>query len=238
MLSVALAPHSAAAQAVGTCAPGNASADLDVGDVRARMYNRGGLFWQGSGNTYTVPKNGQANSIFAMSMWVGGLLDDGGYRFTGTAYGPWEYWPGPLDANGNPPDDCTDYDRMYAVYAEDIRAYDTDGTLTDDLRDWPHHLGAPVIDGDGIAGNYNLAGGDRPRLYGEQSIWWVMNDAGNQKEWSDTPPIGLEVQVQAFASSCLPLPGPSLRVFDRPISQTTFYHYTLIHKGQDALRDF
>ncbi|MEM6648249.1 MAG: T9SS type A sorting domain-containing protein, partial [Bacteroidota bacterium] len=27
-------------------------------------------------------------------------------------------------------------------------------------------------------------------------------------------------------------------VFDRPISQTTFYHYTLIHKGQDALRDF
>ncbi|MEM6648247.1 MAG: T9SS type A sorting domain-containing protein, partial [Bacteroidota bacterium] len=226
------------AQQVGTCRLGSATADLDAGDVRAALYNNGGFFWRGSGNTYTVPKDGQANSIFAAGLWLAGTAPDGTHRFAGTAYGPWEYWPGPLDNSGNPPDDCDDYDRMYSVRTADIRAYERDGLLSSDLRDWPHHLGAPVVDGDGIAGNYSLADGDRPAVYGEQSVWWVMNDVGNAKEYSQTRPIGLEVQVQAFSASCLPLGGTRVSQFDRVVSQTTYYRFTIIHKGQAALDDF
>ncbi|GAB5519046.1 MAG: hypothetical protein RhofKO_12970 [Rhodothermales bacterium] len=232
-----LSPLEGQAQTVGNCAPSTTSDTLDVADVRAALYNNGGLFWQGSGNVYTVPKDGQATSIFLTSLWFGGLVPDGSHRFVGSTYGPWDLWPGPLDASGNPPDDCADYDRMYSVYDADIRTYEAEGTLTDDLRNWPYHLGAPVVDGDGIEGNYNLAGGDRPHIYGEQSVWWVMNDVGNTKPWSQTPPIGLEVQVQAFAAQCGLLDGYRYPEVDEALSQTTYYHVTLIHKGQEALHD-
>ncbi|MEM6648037.1 MAG: T9SS type A sorting domain-containing protein [Bacteroidota bacterium] len=225
------------AQTAGTCRLGSASDTLDVGDVRAALYNNGSFFWRGSDNVYTVPKDGNANSIFTANLWVGGLVEDGTHRFAGTVYGPWEYWPGPLDENGNPPDDCADYDRMYSVYDADIRAYEADGALTDDLRDWPHHLGAPVVDGDGIAGNYDLAAGDRPEIYGEQSVWWVMNDAGGGKEWSLTPPIGLEIQVQAFAPACLAFEGRQVPQASLLTAQTTYYAFTMIHKGQEPLQE-
>ena len=44
------------AQTPGTCLLGSASADLDVNNVRARLFNNGGLFWKGAGNVYNVPK--------------------------------------------------------------------------------------------------------------------------------------------------------------------------------------
>ncbi|GAB5517988.1 MAG: hypothetical protein RhofKO_02390 [Rhodothermales bacterium] len=239
LIALLLCAHLGHAQQVGSCQFGLATTDLDVGDVRAALYNNGSFFWRGSarGNVYTVPKGGQANSMFTASLWIGGLVEDKTHRFAGTVFGPWEFWPGPLDEAGNPPNDCAEYDRMYSVYDADIRAYEADGTLTDDLRDWPHHLGAPVVDGDGIKGNYDLVAGDRPEIYGEQSVWWVMNDVGNQKEWSSTPPIGLEVQVQAFAAQCWPFEGPRVPAQDHAVNQTTYYQFTVIHNGQEILYD-
>ncbi|GAB5519041.1 MAG: hypothetical protein RhofKO_12920 [Rhodothermales bacterium] len=225
------------AQTVGTCALGSASDTLDVGDVRASLYNNGGFFWRGTDRGYEVPKGGGVHAMWNANLWVAGLAPDGTHRFAGTVYGPWEFWPGPLDTNGNPPDDCADYDRMYSVYDADIRSYEATGITTPDLRDWPHHLGAPVVDGDGIDGNYNLAGGDRPHIYGDQSVWWIMNDVGNEKQWSTTKPMGLELQAQAFAAECWPFDGPRVLAQDRTINQTTFYHFIMIHKGLEPLHD-
>ena len=42
---------------------------------------------------------------------------------------------------------------------EDVARYNTTGEATPDLAEWPAHLGAPVVDGDGVAGNYDLARG-------------------------------------------------------------------------------
>ncbi|GAB5517987.1 MAG: hypothetical protein RhofKO_02380 [Rhodothermales bacterium] len=237
ILALLLCAHLGYAQQVGNCRLGAASKTLDVGDVRAALYPNGGFFWRGSDNVYTVPKDGMANSIYTANLWVGGLVEDGTHRFAGTAYGPWEFWPGPLDEKGNPPDDCSEYDRLYSVYDSDIRAYEAEGTLTDDLRDWPYHLGAPVIDGDGIEGNYDLAAGDRPHINGEQSVWWVMNDAGNRKQWSTTPPIGLEVQVQAFAAACVSPGGQRVPQADPLVNQATYYRFRIIHKGLDPLHE-
>ncbi|MEM6648248.1 MAG: T9SS type A sorting domain-containing protein [Bacteroidota bacterium] len=236
LIPLLLCTQGVQAQQVGDCQNGSDTANLDVGDVRAALYNNGSLFWRGSGNVYEVPKGSGVQSIFVNGLWIGGIAEDGSPRFSGTIYGPWTYWPGPLDTNGDPPDDCDDYDRMYSVYDADVRAYEADGTLTDDLRDWPVHLGAPVVDGDGIGGNYDLAAGDRPEIYGEQSVWWVMNDAGNVKEWSTTPPIGVEVRVHAFAAACWPF-EPRVPALNQAINQNTYYHFTLIHKGSEPLRD-
>ncbi|GAB5517985.1 MAG: hypothetical protein RhofKO_02360 [Rhodothermales bacterium] len=232
------------AQRVGTCDTGAAQAYLDANNVQAALYNTGSFFFRNGSRIgephYRVPKDGNAEGLFAMPLWVGGLAPDSTLRFVGTNFGPYEFWPGPLDASGSPPGDCTEYDRMYSVRDADIRAYEANGSIIPDLRDWPHHLGAPVVDGDGVQDNYNLAGGDRPHIYGDQSIWWVMNDVGNTKWWSESPPIGLEVQVQAFSAACVPAleTDRSLQYkINDVVNHTTFYHVKLIHKGEDPLSD-
>lgn len=164
-----LAAAPAAAQLTpGSCtATGTASADLDANNVRARLYNTGGLFWKGAGSVYNVPvaAEGQLltpNAVFASGIWVGGVVGTD-TLLAATDYGPWEFYPGPLAADGTPDDaDCSNprYDRIYVVDRQDVSAYEAGVVPIDDLRDWPTGLGAPTLapaaddgldnDGDGL----------------------------------------------------------------------------------------
>ena len=213
----------ASAQVVGNCAPGRAEADLNINDVQARLFNGGNLFFGNStvaGDGYLVPKRLGLSPIFDTVLWVGGKVG-GELRMASANFTDFEFWPGPLSADGAPPADCAAFDRIYRVSRGDVARYLTTGEATDDLRDWPVELGAPVLDGDGVAGNYNLEGGDEPAISGEQMAWWVMNDAGNEHESSQTPPIQLEARVEAFASPSL-VPA---------IDQATFYRYRFTYRG-------
>ncbi|MFV1980805.1 MAG: hypothetical protein ACC655_06605, partial [Rhodothermia bacterium] len=215
----------AAGKTYGACQTGIAFSDLDINNVRARLYNTGGLFWKGAGPLYNVPQSGSGNAIFAGGIWIGGLVN-GELRMVASDYGPWEMWPGPLDDNGNAPADCSAFDRMYKVQKQDILDYEDTGVASSDLADWPFQLGAPVLDGNGNPNDYDLAGGDRPEILGDQGIWWVMNDMGNEHAWSLTQPIGLEAQVLAF----------SFKRADA-LNNTTFYKYKLINKGGSQLTE-
>ena len=226
LLTVWLALPSAQAQSVGSCTLGEASQILEINNVRARLHNTGTLFRRGSGaGLYNVPRTTNSNAIFQTSIWLAGKVD-GAVRLAGTTFGPGEFWPGPLDAAGNPPANCETFDRIYSIRRLDLIQYDRDGVATRDLLEWPAHLGAPVADGDGNPDNYNLDGGDRPDLVGDQMVWWVMNDVGNVHNFGGTPPLGVEVQVTAFAFSR----------FDA-LGNTTFYKYKLINKGDQTLVD-
>ena len=223
----AVAAH---AQTPGNCRLGRATADLDIGNVRARLYNTGGLFWNGAANVYNVPKAEEGspispNAVFAQGIWIGGRTGPQ-IRLAAQAYGNWEYWPGPLDENGNPPSDCSKYDHIYLVSRDDIAAYDAGGDPIPDLANWPADLGAPVVDGDGVRGNYNLEGGDRPDITGDQMAWWIMNDVGAEHENTGTPPIGIEIRVSAFAFA---------KAGD--IGNATFYRYELTYRGKDPFTD-
>lgn len=169
------------AQKLGTCNPAKAYADLDINQVWARVSNNGGFFWDAEQNLsrYEVPKGAAVQSSLAASFWIGGFREDS-LRITASRYTNREFWPGPLDANGNPPLDCTPYDRIWKISRGDLARYEATKTISKDLAEWPYQLGAPVLDGDGNPNNYNLAGGDRPELVGDQMLWWVMNDLGNR----------------------------------------------------------
>ena len=229
--SAAILP-TATAQTVGTCSLGTATADLSVAGVRARLFNNGGLFWKGAGAVYNVPKAADGapitpNAIFAAGLWVGGYVGTE-LRSVAATYNNWELWPGPLAPSGNLPNaNCGVYDRIYRVTRADVDAYRQTGTATNDLRDWPAALGAPVTDGDGIAGNYNLAGGDRPEILGTETAWWVMNDVGATKRTTSSKPIGLEVQVTAFA----------MQSADVAISRATLYRYRFVNRNALPLTD-
>ena len=225
-----LIPGSAAAQ-TPACALGVAENTLNVNNVRAQVFNTGSLFFGGSttnGDGYYVPKAALRSPIFAAGLWVGGSVD-GDMRVAAARYTNFNFWPGPLNADGTLPNptDCSAYDRIYSVSRQDVNQYEGGGGPTADLRDWPVALGAEVIDGDGVPGNYNLAGGDRPRLYGQQTVFWVMNDVGNSHGPNGTAPIGLEVQVTAFARSDGGL----------ALGNATFYRYRLIKKSPGTLTD-
>ncbi|MEM8488315.1 MAG: T9SS type A sorting domain-containing protein [Bacteroidota bacterium] len=210
---------------VGNCETSLAEAYLNAGNVRARILTTGSLFWRGSPHVYEVPKGGGSNAIFSAAIWVGGLINDS-LHVAASRYGPWEFWPGPLDEAGNPPDDCSLYDNIWEIRTEDIQAFLDGGGISTNLENWPWQLGAPVLDGDGNPDNYNLDGGDLPALLGDQRLWWIMNDRGNAHRSTDSEPLGIEVHASAFA-------------FDHPstLGNLTFYEYQVINKNTAPVKD-
>ena len=209
------------AQTVGNCVSGRAEADLDVGDVFARVFNTGSLFFgNSSAAAYVVPKASNLSPIFAAGIWIGGQVN-GELRVAAASYNDFEFWPGPLEDPANPPDSCAQYDRIFSVRRGDILHYLNTGEVTDDLRDWPVDLGAPVLDGDGDSSNYNLQQGDQPAIWGDQMLWWVMNDAGNEHEQTGSQPLGVEVQVSVWGSGENPL----------ALRQGTYYRYRIINRN-------
>ncbi|MEM8558059.1 MAG: T9SS type A sorting domain-containing protein [Bacteroidota bacterium] len=197
----------ATSNSVGGCRLGDATLDLNEGNVRARLYNTGGLFWRGGNPTYEVPKDSRVQSIFAAGIWVGGTVD-GELRFAGADYADWEWWPGPLDDDGAAPADCATFDRIWSIVRK------SDGSLTGDIADWPTDLGAPFEDDDGD-GVYEPENGELPSVYGHQTAFWVMNDRGNVHRWSGAEPLGLTARVTAF----------SFRVGNPAFTFGTFYRY-------------
>ena len=218
----------------GSCQIGRATGTLNVNQVQATVFTTGTLFYgPGDASLYFVPQQSRLSPVYASSVWVAGLVD-GELRVAGTTYGQggtnndyFEFWPGPLNDDAtlvNP--DCSVYDKIYVVSRTDIQAYDAGGAPTPDLRDWPADLGAPVIDGDGDPDNYNLAGGDRPDIIGDQSLWYILNDVGNLHRTTQSEPIGVEVLIQAFSFAR-----------DNALGQTTFYKYTINYKGDEPLEE-
>lgn len=220
------------AQRTGTCTPAQAEAILETRNVRAILRNDGRLTRYRTG--YEVPKGSNVHLVFGTSLMVGGYVDST-LRISGAAESLAQFWAGPLDTEGQPPLDCTAYDRIYRVSLDDIEAYNATGYAAVDLAEWPIHLGAPVLDGDGNPHNYDLAAGDRPAMLGDQMAWWIMNDLGNESSLVKGLPsdpripsqaIGLEIQVTAFGYD---VPGL--------IGSSTFYRYTLAYKGASPLED-
>jgi Secretion system C-terminal sorting domain len=217
------------------CTTGNAVKYLDANNAKAGLFNTGGLFFKDQ-ETYFIPANTTKSPLYAAGIWIGGKNTANELRFAGSMYRAWEFWPGPLDANGNPPADCSLYDRIYKVTKAEVAQYELNLKTTTDLANWPVHLGAPVRDGDGIKGNYNLAAGDRPAFPGDnaqgiggakQMIWWVMNDVGGTRfVVGRTPAIGMEVQVTAYAFD-----GSTI------LNNTTFYKFVLNYKGAGLFKD-
>ena len=213
----------------GNCAYGTARKVLHANNVMVHLRNTGLLFLNDEGDVpaYEVPVWTGRSPVFATALWVGGKVN-GQLRTAAGAYAVNEFWPGPLGPGATPPsqDECSAYDRIWLVSEADLERYENTGVATKDLTEWPWHIGAPVIDGDGDRFNYNLAGGDRPEILGHTTAWWIMNDAGDEHVSSETLPIGLEVHVSAFA-----LAGPA------HVNNTTLYRYRLIYRGNDPLTD-
>jgi len=118
------------------------------------------------------------------------------------------------------------------------------------ILEWPAHgdpsLGqnfylAPFYDRDNN-GIYEPINGDYPwydiekeldctsdrtvTLYGDQTIWWVMNDKGNIHTETGGDPLGMEIRCQAFAFAT-----------NDEVNNMTFYNYELVNRSTQTLYD-
>ncbi len=154
-------------------------------------------------------------------------------------------------------DVCIAYDKHWKITLSEVKdfvAYYASVGNVDDypvpevIKTWPaigndsvlnqgRYL-APFFDYN-MDGKYTYQEGDYPKfnlssvaecgefLLGDQTIWWVFNDAGNIHSETESPfNIGVEIQAQAFGFNT-----------NDEINNMTFYKYKIINRSSLQLND-
>lgn len=230
-----------------SCSPPSSAIELDINNVRARLLNGGDLWVNGSLPAYQIPKVDASQIskcvVFAGAIWLGGIDDAGILRTAGQTYRQRgiDYWPGSIDTTSLSAtitsEDCALYDKHYKVNNSEIALFrQNGGSVPSSIANWPGNpikpyqskSQAPFIDFD-ANGVYNPVSAqannsDYPNIIGDQAIWWVFNDVGNAHTAYSGQPIGMEIQVLAFAFNTT-----------NEINDMTFYRYRLINRGSNTL---
>ncbi|MCC6460839.1 MAG: hypothetical protein IT260_10245 [Saprospiraceae bacterium] len=118
----------------GVCANSEAQIDMEINNVRARLLNGGDCWWDFDNGRYIVPKvdvsSGQTevSSIFAGSVWLGGVDPAGNLKLAcqdyGHSGGTNDFWPGPLNEVGTTDEGtCKNWDRHFRVTGDEIRKH-------------------------------------------------------------------------------------------------------------------
>jgi hypothetical protein len=229
------------------CDPASNAVDLDINNVRARIMNGGDMWWDLVNNArYEIPKVTQVgavrrHSLFAGALWIGGYQNNNlkEAAMTYRQSSRWDFFPGPLDTTTASIDyaDCKSWDKIWEVTRKEIEDFGKDRSMmSDGIRTWPahglsgfgsgpthsHYL-APFVDVDGDF-RYNPENGDYPDVLGDQTLWFIYNDMGNIHTETGADPIGLEVQVQAFAFTK-----------NDEVNNMTFYKSTIINRSRNFL---
>ena len=198
----------------------------------------------------------QVFPIYAGSLWMGGLDEAGNLKLAAQTYGRnignFDFYSGPINTGPNPTDQstCANWDKFFNVTAEEIAAYRADfwdnGMLDDPIPNsilgWPGKGNPFFFQVNGFElpdqnlapffdlnenGLYEPDGGDYPLVQGDQSVWWVFNDAGNLHTGSGVGDQMLQMEIQANAFAY----GSDTAYIDN----TTFYEFKLIYKGAETL---
>lgn len=234
-----------------SCTPAAAKTDLDINNVRTTIMTGGDMWWDLVNAQYEVPKGGGVHSVYAGSLWIGGL-DAGNqlkvaamtYRQTGN-----DFWPGPLDTNTVSIDGatCNAFDRHWKITrkeVEDFIEYNTNGgpagyVVPWVIQNWPgngtgaqDHMLAPFFDRNGNT-IYEWQDGDYPGYDISGSGGCNHNQLyGDQTLWwvfndegnihSETGASSIGLEIHAQAFAF---------ATNDEINNMTFYSYKIINRS-------
>ena len=109
------------------CSPSSSQTDLDVNNVRATILGGGDMWWNLSDAQYEIPKGGGLNSLFAGSLWIGGVDAGGQLKVAAMTYrqGGNDFWPGPLDVATATitEQECIAWDKHFKIDRSDVEEY-------------------------------------------------------------------------------------------------------------------
>ncbi len=197
----------------------------------------GGIFGHDYGTWYPYPV-GQDTSIingsvlqdytpnYASGLWVGAIDSaTGDIRIVISEYDS-EYVPGPMSGGTFMPD-AAEF-KVYKLYADSLANNPNQAYL--DYMTYGPALGAPFWEEDTYDDEGNLIGeAGEPRIYGDQFLWAVYNDADPNQHQNDagtTAPLGLEVKQALFAFTR-----------DDPLGDVVFMRYRIFNKGNRTLEN-
>ncbi len=204
--------------AAGCKAP-TAQVDLDINNVRTTIMNGGDMWWNLISAKYEIPKvtdpNGiHKHSIFAGSLWIGGVDAGNNLKLAAMTYrqNGIDFFAGPISSSTTPasvdPIRCEYYDKIYKVTRDEIDIYiKNNSNASKSIQEWPGNgntsfgeefFMAPYVEGGGGVG-YQAGQGDYPDIKGDQALWFVYNDIGNIHSETQGVPIGLQLKTTAFA---------------------------------------
>ncbi len=148
------------------CLPPTASAQLDINNIRTLLHNGGDMWWDLVGDPrYEVPKGSGKHSLFAGSLWIGGIDKTGQLRVAAQTYrqSGTDFWPGPLTggqtggAAATSDETCPTYDKMFKINKTEIDEFRSD--FSDDgivdmtkypnVEAWPTGTRGNYVDDDG-----------------------------------------------------------------------------------------
>jgi hypothetical protein len=120
------------------CAAGTAQTLLDINNVKTMILNGGDMWWDLSNPKYEIPKNSGKHSLFAGSLWIGGLDDEDQLKVAAQTYRQSgnDFWPGPLDNARLTSDEnlnnkygttnadvCSEYDYHHVITRAEVEAF-------------------------------------------------------------------------------------------------------------------
>jgi len=143
------------------CVPGATSTELALNNIRALIHTGGDMWWDLQGTAkYEIPKGSLKTSLFAGSIWIGGVDVNGQLKLSAVMFrsNGTDYWPGPLITSGEGQasvsyDVCMEYDRHFIITRDEVAEfnawYNSDPetqeeeypgySVPDIIRDWPAH---------------------------------------------------------------------------------------------------
>ncbi len=220
---------------------------LSINNIKALVRAGGMQFWEGFGNLpiYQYPNGSGKTTIYTSSLWLGGMdinsqLHLAAERFcqNGT-----DFWGGPLTTDGTASTTSTiaaNWDKVWKINKQDLLIYLNSTAYPSNppafVLNWPAHGDtllhqsyqlAPFVDVNNN-GNYEPLLGDYPKIYGDQCIFFIIND---QKIHTETAgiPIGAEIHVFAYAFD-----NPS----DSSLYNAIFYKYKIINRSVNTYTNF
>ena len=220
---------------------------LDVNNIRAYI----DPVVPFSYGTFEAPKNSGRSTIYTSNLWLGGLdyadnLYVAAQQFCQRGH---DFWIGPISndyqliGEKKTPTDryLQKYDHTWKVRKDEIEYHklhyaDPDYVMPWGIANWPAHGRtefeeslhlAPYQDVDGN-GYYSPWLGDYPKIRGDETVFFIINDALNQHTESDGKPLNVEILGMAYAYN-----SP-----DSALQNTIFLSYLLRNMSSRSYKDF
>ncbi len=238
------------------CSQSGSRIDLDVNNVRTKILGGGDMWWDLKDVKYEVPKDSKKHSLYAGSLWIGGMAQSNlkvaamTYRQNGN-----DFWAGPLDVTNATIDAsvCAQYDRHYVISRKEVEAFVSDWSpgvaLPDAISGWPAfdiynnenitQPLAPFYDAD-QSGDYNPSeGGDYPGYSLKGEMGNCKTEAqlfGDRTMWwvfndkgnIHTESDGSQIGLEIHAQAF------AFQTNDE-INNMTFYQYQIFNRSSDEL---
>lgn len=216
---------------------------LNINNINARFRSIGNHFMDTHGESnFFVPNGSTKTAIFSSAMWIGGLDENDSLHIAAERYRQdgADYWSGPVSDVYDSVYDLR-WNYMWKLNKTEIQYHrdhysDPGYEPINDILNWPANgdefLGqadqlAPFQDWNGN-GIYEPMLGEYPRIRGDQTLFFIFNDARDIHSETQGIPLGIEIHGMAYA-------------YDQPedsaLWNTAFMHYEIINRSDTVYNE-